>query len=558
MILKRIIIKNFRALKGNDNIIMFDKSNIIYLIGQNNTGKSSFLHAYEFFVKSKQKATVKDFHNYDETIPVEIEAWFLKEESDDDDTDLAGPTKTRDPNWIDKWVDNDNIVKVKKIWAEADNSFKKFTYKPSEDDWVLNGFGGFDTLLQKYAPTPIFINAIETEASLEKNVNDLINSNFLKTIENTHQFEYESIKKAISDLQNQITGSEAVGNFNDQLNEDFKKVFSNLTLQIKPKDENEINILKAFEKNHSIGVQKDGVSRKEDFTQHGHGIIRQALFNFLKFLGNFTGGSSSYLILFEEPELFLHPKILFNLRNSLYELSETDSFQVLCATHSPAMIDISKPHSSLVRVVKKSDETTKTYQVGEGVFQGTDDKKKFVQMINRFNPHICEVFYADKVILVEGDTETIVYRELLEKFFAEKEIYVLNTGSKNNIPFFQDFLTHFRIEHYIIHDSDKELNKLKNRSSAWTLNEKIWDKVEEANRMQTGLARRYVHINNFEIAHGYTFDSRKGKPLAAYEYAKTINVDSDADCLNWLKDIVGNKEILHDQTYIENYLKENM
>ena len=557
MKLERIIIRNFRALKGEGNVIWFNKSSIIFLIGQNNTGKSSFLHAYDFFVKSRQKVFIKDFHNYDTNIPVEIEGWFTKEDTDGVDPDLAGPKKDADPEWVDKWVDENSIVKVKKLWAEVGGSFKKQTYSPSESKWIDNGFGGFDTIFQKYTPTPIFINAIETEASLEKSVNDLINTRFLKTIETTHKSEYESIKQEIAKLQKQITGSSEVGDFNNQLNEDFKKVFSNLTLQLKPKDENEINILKAFEKHHSIGVQKDGVSREEDFTQHGHGIIRQALFNFLKFIGNSTG-DVSYLILFEEPELYLHPKVLFNLRKSLHELSDSPSFQVLCATHSPAMIDVSKPHSSLVRVVKESDESTKTYQADEDLFQDTDEKKKFVQMINRFNPHICEAFYADKVILVEGDTETIVYRELLEKFFSDEEIFVLNTGSKNNIPFFQEFLSHFRIEHYAIHDSDKEFNENGTRSSVWTLNKRIWDKVEEANVMQMGLARRYVHIYNFEDAHRYEVNSSMGKPLAAYEYAKTINIDSNVDCLKWLKDIVGNKEILHDQKFIEKYLEKNI
>ena len=44
-------------------------------------------------------------------------------------------------------------------------------------------------------------------------------------------------------------------------------------------------------------------------------------------------------------------------------------FQILCATHSPIMVDISKPHSSLVRVIKDENEYTKTYQVGHNIFQ---------------------------------------------------------------------------------------------------------------------------------------------------------------------------------------------
>jgi predicted ATP-dependent endonuclease of OLD family len=121
-----------------------------------------------------------------------------------------------------------------------------------------------------------------------------------------------------------------------------------------------------------------------------------------------------------------------------------------------------------------------------------DKQKERVQMINRFNHHVCEAFYADKVLLVEGDTETIVYRDLLERFYPNEEIFVLNTGSKNNIPFFQEILTKFQINHFIIHDTDEEKNKKGNKNSAWTLNKTIWDKIEDANKLKSGLARRYV------------------------------------------------------------------
>ena len=42
MKLQKLIIKNFRGLKGDKNIIDFSDSNIIFLIGQNNVGKSSY------------------------------------------------------------------------------------------------------------------------------------------------------------------------------------------------------------------------------------------------------------------------------------------------------------------------------------------------------------------------------------------------------------------------------------------------------------------------------------------------------------------------------------
>jgi len=157
---------------------------------------------------------------------------------------------------------------------------------------------------------------------------------------------------------------------------------------------------------------------------------------------------------------------------------------------------------------------------------------------------------------LKGDTETIVYRDLLKRFYSNEEIFVLNTGSKNNIPFFQEILTKFQINHFVIHDIDVEKVTDKDgkerTNSAWTLNQNIWDKIESANQVKNGLARRYVHITNFETAHGITLSGSKDKPLKAYQFVKEVkNEDNIPDCLKWLNDIVGKQEVLHDMNYIE-------
>ena len=551
MKLEKLIIKNFRGLKGEENVINFSDSNIIFLIGQNNVGKSSFLRAYEYFVSPTQKAAREDFYNHDFAVPIIIEAIFKKEEADDDDQTLVGAGKNSEPDWIEKWVDQDSLVKFRKTWTAPGGSFVKETFSLQEDDWVENGFGGLHQKLAKYTPTPIPISAMEDETTLEEKVNKLIQDDFIKKIKEDHPNEYQAIVDQIRNLQTLILGAEAVQQFNTELNSTFQKVFADLTLRIEAKEEDKLKVEDAFKKHHSIRVEKEGVDRNETFLQHGHGVIRQALFNFLAFLKKANQGAiKQYIILFEEPELYLHPKVAFKLRESLYDLADESPYQIICATHSPLMIDISKKHSSLVRVIKDENENTRTFQVGDNIFQKNEERKQQVQMINRFNPHVCESFYADKVLVVEGDTETIVFRDLLKRFHANEEIFVLNTGSKNNIPFFQEILTAFKIEHYAIHDTDARLNAAGNVNSAWTLNERIWEKIVEANNIKNGLARRYVHISNFETAHGINLTG-KDKPIRAYNFVAELNQDSDVPCLNWLHDIIGNKAIVHDQDYIE-------
>lgn len=554
MKLQRLIIKNFRGLKGENNVIDFSKSDIIFLIGQNNVGKSTYLRAYEFFVNPRQVALESDFYNYDSTTPVEMEGWFLKEAEDEQAEDFVGTGKSQDPDWVSKWADAQNIVKVRKRWATKGGSFIKETYSPVENDWKLNGFGGMDSLFAKYSPKPLAINAMEDQASLNEKVNKLIQDKFIKNIKSNYGAEYDAAITSILDLQRKITDSDDVSQLNDELNEHFGEIFDGLILKIQTDSEEKLKIEDAFKKNHTIVVEKPGLPRKETFLQNGHGVIRQALFNFLAFLHDNAGGNiqKEYIILFEEPELFLHPKVTFNLRESLYKLAQDSPYQIMCATHSPMMIDMSKPHASLIRAVKDAEENTITYQVGEDVFSADEERKQRVQMINRFNPHVCEAFYADKVILVEGDTEAIVYRDLLRRFYPHEEVFVLNTGSKNNFPFFQEILTRFHIKHCAIHDVDTEYLANGHHNSAWALNQSIWDKVEEANHLETGLARRYVHNASFENAHGYNLLAGKDKPLQAYKFAQTISsVDDDVDCLRWLRDYLGPQEILHDMDYVQ-------
>lgn len=322
-----------------------------------------------------------------------------------------------------------------------------------------------------------------------------------------------------------------------------------LKISIK-KEDTGIELAKAFKTNHSIDVKKTGVDRKETFDQHGHGVIRQALFNFLAFMQyQSTSNRKEYLLLFEEPELFLHPKSTYLLREELYRLSDNSPFQILCATHSPQMIDISKPHSTLVRISKNSNETISTHQVGDSIFLN-DENKDFVQMINRFNPNVCEIFYSDNVIIVEGDTEAIIFREILKKNYPESDLFVLNSGSKNNIPFFQRILNHFRIQYVVVHDCDtRYIYKDKGRTqpkfnsdgvtrtknSAWTINQNIWDELENNNGNKV---HRIISKYDFESQSGYIYNPDLGKPLSAYNYAKDNFHNIENYAVKTIKNIV--------------------
>lgn len=540
MKLVKLNIKNFRGLKGNNNVIEFEGNDLIFLIGRNNIGKSSFLKAYQYIASSKQKAEIEDFYNKDESIPIEIEGFFLKEDGDEEGI-------SQEEDWKDKWVDDNNILRVKKVWKNIGKVFEKYTFNPKDNKYVKNGFGGMDTLFTSVIPQPIVIDAIETIESLEKEINNILKNENLKKIKENHSKLYKEVSEKISEIQNELLKSENISSYNCQINESFQKIFPELEIRINSKQNEDFDISKLLEKNHSIDVKNIFSPIQFNMNNNGTGIIRQILFNFLKTVkSKKNSDEKNYIILFEEPELYLHPKAIKLLREELYEIVKNSPFQILCTTHSPQMIDISKQHTSLVRITKHSNKETNTCQVGSSIFL-SDSNKEFIQMINRFDPNVCEVFYADEIIIVEGDTEAIVCRELLKKYYPKKDIFILNSGSKNNIPFFQEILNHFSIKQHIIFDSDTrylydkekkvKLNKdgSKRKNSAWQINKLILERINSSNNLGKG----YVSIHNFEDSHNYKYDTNKGKPLSAYEFAKEINKDSCFPIMKKMKQIVG-------------------
>ena len=183
---------------------------------------------------------------------------------------------------MDKWVGDDGYVKIRKTWNNI-GSFNKETYSPKENKWVPNGFGGFDSLFTKYSPEPISINAMEDETSLEEKVNKLIQDRYLKKVKEEYAELYKKALDDIKELQDKITSSEDVEKLNEELNSHFKETFSELTLRIQASKEENIKLEDAFKKNHTISVEREHSERKETFLQNGHGVIRQALFNFIAF-----------------------------------------------------------------------------------------------------------------------------------------------------------------------------------------------------------------------------------------------------------------------------------
>ena len=466
-------VNNFRGIAGGlkNNTIEFNNSNTIFLLGQNNVGKSSFLKAYDFFYKNSAPS-VEDIYRMNPDNIIEFELVLQL-----DDFDFQKDSISNKKEGLKKWLNDSNNLKIKRIIkpkSGAKISFEKienYTWDYEQSEWVAKNYGGIglDTVFQSALPTPIFIKAMPTEAEGEAIINEILQQKAKTKLEDKERQELKEAQAKIQELQDKLYNPDSIQSYKEEVNKYFQSLFPNTKIELSEKDKakwTENSIGKSF----AIHFEQSNNGEKDETipTNHeriGHGAVRSAIFSLLLMKDvaeefQRVENRKDYIVLFEEPELFLHPKLMKQLRTLIYKVSETDTpYQVLCASHSPQMIDITKEKSSLVRMIKYSDGT-RLFQINDEFLKESKEirtKEQLKQEMNevlRFNPFICESFYADEVVLIEGPTEEIILRGYFNEVQTDKDIFVVNCGTVNNIPFFQKVFSQFNIKYHIICDSD--------------------------------------------------------------------------------------------------------
>lgn len=156
------------------------------------------------------------------------------------------------------------------------------------------------------------------------------------------------------------------------------------------------------------------------------------------------------ILLIDEPEIHLHPQMVKRL-NDLF-LENRPKKQIFLTTHSPLFV---QPENlpQVYRTIKNEKEGTHFFSLGKQQI----NEKRLVQELNADN---VEMFLADHVLLVEGISDRIFIRELLNRFFpTSKDIKVTPVHGKENIDTYAEILQDFHIPFSLLLDRDAYGNK---------------------------------------------------------------------------------------------------
>jgi len=187
------------------------------------------------------------------------------------------------------------------------------------------------------------------------------------------------------------------------------------------------------------------------------------LLNFLSifFISDIRNG----IILIDEPELHFHPRWQQLLLSKIREFINEFNLQFFLVTHSPHFITPESIRSTYrVYLVKGWSKVINPQELDEG-------EGELFRMVNVFNN--TKVFFADKVILVEGNDDLIIYNAILQRIQRQQKnsevIEIIPVQEIGGVEKNKKFLEKWKIKVFAIVDRDR--NHLQGKKNIFVLKE---------------------------------------------------------------------------------------
>lgn len=567
MKIQRLRISNWRSIKELD----LEVSDLMVVIGQNNHGKSNLLSAILFFF-GEIKHQELDFHFGAPELYVEV---TFGELDDADKTtfqkyltssstivvrktaqiggsfDYRGYIENPTEEWLQEAnagaytkrdvaeslpfhpflpdsgrLSKQNIIDAQHSYIEQHRGELNFIFEPETTNFL-----GLKNVAKGIFGDVYFIPAVKEAsddfATKETSVFGKLYSTVISEMaaDNTEWKDtrrrleelFASLNKLDHEGKNNENRPAELAQFEQALSDELASWGAQVDIEVSPPD-----IENVFKANTQVWVN-DGV--RTDIRRKGHGLQRALTVALIQVIaqrdrnrcenasedGTRTRTSSnSRYYLFEEPELYLHPQAQRALFDSLVELSERDS-QVFLCTHSSGLIDVERYRTIYIVTKRSETEGTRVTYCSEELFTG--DEKKDFNLSYWINPDRAELFFASKVLLVEGATDKTVIPLIAKTLGVFRYDYtIIDCGSKLNIPYYVRLLNKFGVPYIAIYDYDHQDGKSSDAiESADIATQRIDDEVD------AHLGRSVVFDNDIEEELGMAAGTRN-KPYAALNH----------------------------------------
>lgn len=513
MRLSQIQFSNFRCFK--DDVIIFN--NYTSLVGPNNCGKSTALRALNIFFDSATKTgaiTNEDFYigapieaelsikfeftevngeaakalaHYVRNGKVQFEIIANREENNRITSKCRGirfglekfapffaAEKAGDKRPIYEELLEEYNLAPWKTMAQATEEIQRVESEKFDEHIAIpsdeNAYGatGPIPILKNYIDW-IYIPAVKEAASeTSEHRNSAFSKLIILAVRSKCDFseKIQEIKKQVStDLTEVLKDAEEIlKEVGGEIDRDFKNLTTTpIDVAINWGAIDEITLKEP----HIESSFKDGrvIASPNEF---GHGLQRTYIMALLSLVAKTQNNNDDFRLLLgvEEPELYQHPPQAKYLANALFELSKSNS-QVIVTTHSPTFIRGDTFES--IRVLRKHENKTTVHTwsldeqrayCAERLGKAPIGEQAALSGIDRtLQTNISELFFASKIILVEGIEDQAIIEAYLQKTnkisnFLQAGCHIIPVGGKPKMPMIIALARGFGIDVFCLFDMD--------------------------------------------------------------------------------------------------------
>lgn len=180
-------------------------------------------------------------------------------------------------------------------------------------------------------------------------------------------------------------------------------------------------------------------------------------------------GAALNLLFIEEPEAHTHPQMQYVFIKNIRQLLTTagtplSSLQTVLSTHSAHIV--AEAEFDSIKYLQRSEHQVQAKNLRdlETRFSGGDEETRRFRFLKQYlTLHRAELFFADRIVLVEGDTERILLPAMMRKLdqagvndnitpLLSQNVSVVEVGAHSQI--FEKFIDFLGIRTLIITDID--------------------------------------------------------------------------------------------------------
>ncbi len=512
MKIQKITIHNFRSIIHQT----IDCKDFTLVVGENNSGKTNLVSVIRAFYEvdgfkyndkddSPKLSKTTDTDSWVEIVflTTEEEQENLKKEYQRDDNILKVRRYFKSKDHFHK--DNSNIFYIAKDGSISENNFygaKNISQAKLGKVIYIPEVAKTDDTFKLTGPSPLrqvisfvfkkVLDKSESFGDLSKSF-ERFNTDF-KTEESPEGISMDNLKRDID---------EELNNWQFSFGFDINPIKSDLIIK---------NLIEHYLEDDNLQIGK----KRVDLKNIGQGLQRHLIYTMIKLAAKYDEGKKPgnkkefypdfTLILFEEPEAFLHPSQQELMNIGLKQIAKKEDQQVFCTSHSSVFVSKNIENiSELKRIEKKSGESifyqvdgltlTSIYsdnieinqylqsQIDNGIppedgtllkklISDKDDAIKLIEEALKFSIWLdserSSMFFAKHIIICEGASEKVFLDYLFDTLWIDlkgKHVYCLDAMGKYNIHRYISLLNRFGLSYSVLmdYDEDKKQHKYINQ-----------------------------------------------------------------------------------------------